>query len=156
MQVSRSGFHAGATIAYNVIKSLSLRSCFSYVKKGFDSSYGSATMDYLQVPVLLEWNFETPTGVLFHLNVGPYFAYGIGGNIHFIPYTIQKAYYFDQDCFGSKGFFKDFDSGIHVGGAIQLLKIRLGIGYEFGLTDIAEVYDKFHNRNLNISLGYNF
>lgn len=153
---SRNGFHGGLFLEYNIIKSFALSSGVSYVVKGFDGKRGEARMSYIQVPILASWRFETPTKVMFHLNIGPYIAYGIGGNIFFTPFTLKTSYYFDQDSFGGEGFFKDYDAGVILGGTIQLNKIRFGLSYEYGLVDIAEVFDSMHNRNISISLGYIF
>lgn len=153
---SKLGYHVGAYANYSFIKSFSMETGLVYSKKGFESRFGNASMQYVQIPLLAVWNFETVTHVLFHLSLGPYFSYGMAGHISYTPYTVQTFYYYDQDCFGKHGFFKDYDSGISVGGSIQLRSIKLGISYEWGLCDIAEVYETTHNRNFSISLGYVF
>lgn len=156
MSSSKLGLHAGGFIDYHIIKSLALEAQVSYIQKGFEGSCGKATMHYVQVPLLLSWRFETQTHVLFNVNVGPYYAYGFAGDVHLEPSTGFPVYYFDQDCFGNSGFFKDYDAGVVIGGAIQMKKLRLGISYEHGLVNVSEVYQKMHTRNVSISLDYVF
>ena len=156
MSSSKTGLYAGGFIDYHIIKSLALEAQISYAQKGFKGSFGKATMHYVQVPLYLSWRFETQTHVQFHINVGPYCAYGFGGNVHFEPSTAYPVYYFDQDCFGDRGFFKDIDAGAILGGTIQLKKLRLSVSYELGLMNIAEVYGEMQNRNITITAGYEF
>ena len=152
---SKSGIQTGIIFDYNIIKSLSLSSGLFYTQNGFTSMYGDATMHYVKVPLYFSWRFETITHVLFHVNVGTYVSYGIGGSIQYEP-TFTNIYYFHQDCFGDQGFFKDYDAGMTVGGFIQVKDVKLGIGYDLGLVNIADVYGEFHNRNISIKLGYMF
>ena len=156
MSSSRVGAHVGFTADVNIIKSFSINSGIYYIQKGFNSRCGKATMNYLQVPLLASMRFESPTKVQFHVNVGPYFAYGFSGKTFFTPFSITMLYYFDQGSFGGKGFFKDLDIGLSVGGTLQLKMLCVGISYEYGFVDIAEVYGKMHTRNISIKLGYKF
>lgn len=153
---SRMGYHVGATADWNIVKSLSLCSGVYYTQKGFKSNFGKGTADYVQVPLLASYRIETPTGVQFHFNVGPYWAWGVGGTVEYAPYDMTFNYDFNQDSFGDKGFFKHMDAGLSAGAFIQVGHVLLGVNYEYGLTDIAKVYGKFHNRNVGITLGYNF
>lgn len=156
MNASKLGLHAGGFFDYHIIKSLALEAQVSYVQKGFEGSCGKATMHYIQVPLLMSCRFETQTHVLFHVNIGPYYGYGLGGDIHLEPSTSYPIYYFDQECFGTKGYFRDYDAGIIMGGTIQLNQLRLSCSFEYGLINIAEVHEKSHNRNVAITLGYIF
>ncbi len=153
---TRSGFHMGATVDWNIFKSLSVASGLTYVEKGFKGDFGKGRAGYIQIPILVSYRIETPTKVQFHFNVGPYFAWGISGKVDYQPYDEMFAYNYHQDSFGKKGFFKHFDMGMTAGAYIVVGHIVAGVSYEYGLTDIAKVYGKFHNRNVCITAGYNF
>lgn len=153
---SRTGFHIGGTVEWNIVKSLSVSSGLSYVRKGFKSEFGKGRTDYLQIPLMLSYRIETPTKVMFHFNLGPYFALGINGIVNYQPYDETFAYNYHQVSFGKTGFFKRFDTGITAGAYIVLGHLLAGVNYELGLIDIAKVYGKFHNRNVAITVGYNF
>ena len=46
--------------------------------------------------------------------------------------------------------------GLSAGAYIVIGHVLAGLSYENGFADIAKVYGKFHNRNVNMTLGYNF
>lgn len=152
----RTGYHIGGRVDYNVIKSLSICTGLDFTTKGFHSGRGKADLQYLQIPVLASYRLETPTGVKFHFNVGPYFAYGVGGKLYFEPLNVNYYYLFEQNSFGDTGFFKRFDIGFSAGAYILLGHVQLGVSYEYGFADIAKVYGRFHNRNVCVTAGYNF
>ena len=153
---TRTGFHGGLTADWNIVKSFSVSTGVLYVNKGFKSDFGKGEAAYLELPLLASWRIETVTGVRFFFNVGPYFAWGVGGTVKYAPYDETFAYNYHQDTFGQKGFFKHFDAGLSAGAYIVLGHVLAGLSYEYGFTDIAKVYGKFHNRNACMTIGYNF
>ena len=152
----RTGFHIGAKVDYNIVKSFSITSGILYSEKGFYSDRGKANLSYLHIPLCVSYRIETPTGIKFNFNLGQYFAYGLGGRLNLYPQLLNYFYSFDQDSFGEKGFFKHFDMGMTAGAYIQISHVILGVSYEYGLIDIAKVYGKFHNRNVATTIGVNF
>ena len=152
----RPSFHAGATVDYAFVKSLSIRAALLYTEKGFKSNFGKASAGYVELPLQASYHIVTPTGVEFLLNVGPYFAYGISGKTQYEPEDLTFKYAYNQDSFGGKGFFKSFDMGVSAGIHVKLWHVLLGVNYEYGLTDVANVYGKFHNRNVAASLSWQF
>ena len=162
-----TGFHAGISVDYNIIKSFSLSSGLYYVGKGFrgnqnlaavsEQTESSATAAYVQVPLLASWRIEAPSGVRFHVNVGPYFAYGLGGSAKYKPLDLTLTNYFDGDTFGDNGLLKKFDAGLSLGLMVQMSHVLIGASYELGLTDVGHQarFSKFHNRNVCLTLGYN-
>lgn len=153
---TRTGFNIGVSADWNIVQCIALCSGISYTEKGFKGEYGHASAGYLQVPLQLSYRIETRTGVRFHFNVGPYFAYGIAGRVSYEPQSLTFIYDFHQDAYGKEGFFKHFDSGLTAGVNIQIKKLLFGINYELGMADIARVYEKFHNRNIALMVGLNF
>lgn len=153
---SRTGIHAGVNVDWNIVKSLALSTGIMYVEKGFQGMYGKSNAHVMQVPLLVSYRVMTPTGVWFHLNVGPYVSYGIGGKTNYHPQDQTYSFSFDQDTYGKKGFMKYWDAGLQVELNVQLGHTLLGVGYELGLTDYAKVYGQFHNRNVLMTVGYIF
>ena len=165
------GHHFGVSVDYNVIKSFSVSSGLFMVQKGFKGNYPEAvrnttlpykqtasklTATYLQIPLLASWRIEAPSGVQFHLNVGPYFAFGISGSAVYKPYDMTFAREYDQDTFGDSGFWLRHDIGLRGGIAVLIGRAYAEVSYDFGLTDVAKVYGKFHTRNVNMTIGCNF
>ena len=164
--------HAGISVDYHIIKSFSLSSGVFYVGKGFRGNYpeltqstetadytrtqSKLTASYLQVPLLASWRIEAPSGVQFHINAGPYVAYGIGGSAVYKPYDMTFAREYNQDAFGDKGFWRHLDYGACVGINVLIGHVVAGVSYDFGLADVARVYDTFHTRNVSMTVGYNF
>lgn len=153
---SRTGFHVGGIVDWNIVKSFSLSTGVSYVQKGFRGGFGKGSAGYVQLPLLASYRIETPKGAWFHFNVGPYFAWGVSGNVEYKPYDETFRYEFDQKSFGKKGFFRHFDAGVTAGAYILFGHIVAGLSYEYGFADISKVYGKFHNRNTCFTVGYNF
>ncbi|MBQ9204419.1 MAG: PorT family protein [Prevotella sp.] len=156
----KSGITAGVSVDYNIIKSLSLVSGLYYSAKGFgyvgEDNDDRAELSYVQIPLQLSYRIETVTKVQFHFNVGLYGAYGLGGSLKLMPQDLAYFYKFDQDAFGDNGFFKHLDIGLTAGAHMQLGHFLIGLTYEYGLSDIAKVYGEFNNRNIALTLGYNF
>lgn len=153
---TRTSLSFGASADWNIVKSISLSTGLSFIPKGFKSNYGKGTANYLQVPVLIAYRIETPTGVLIQANIGPYFAWGVSGTIKYKPYDMTFNYDYDQDSFGKKGFFKHNDFGLTAGANVQIGHVLTGVSYDYGLADIAKVYGSFHNRYVMLLMGYNF
>lgn len=154
---TRPGFNAGLSFDYNIIKSISITTGVYYSMKGFGSHYeDQANTSYVQIPLQGSYRIETPTGVMFHFNIGPYFAYGLGGNAKLSPQNLSNFLVFDQKAFGEYGFFRRFDYGLTAGAYIHMSHVLLGINYDFGMADVSKVFGKLHNRNMSITLGYNF
>ncbi len=114
------------------------------------------TSYYVEIPVLVSARLDLSDNLQFQLNVGPYFAFGIGGNCKDYTPTYNK-----YDIFGDKGSFRTFDCGISMGVSFLFNKhYWIGYQYELGLTNLykenSEIKDKLYNSNNMISIGYNF
>lgn len=160
-----TGVHVGVSADYNIIKSFSLSSGLYYVGRGFRGNHANTkataskgTTSFLQLPLLASWRIEAPSGVRFMIDLGPYFALGLGGSVEYHPFDQTFLRNYDLDAFGDKGFFKRFDAGLHIGGSVALGHFVAGISYEHGLTDMIKINDleAFHNRNAMMTIGYNF
>ncbi len=166
---TKTGFHFGAIVDYNIIKSFSISSGVYYVSKGFRGNYpeiplaviskatsSEVTANYIQIPLLASFRIVAPSGVQFQINVGPYYAYGIGGKAVYKPYDMTFDRDYDQDTFGETGFWKHNDFGLNAGVNVVIGKFVAGVGYDLGLSDVSKVFGKFHTRNANMTIGFNF
>ena len=165
----RTGFHLGFVVDYNIIKSFSLSSGIYYEGKGFKGNYpdikiansskataSDLSASYIQIPLLASWRIEASSGVQFHINAGPYYAYGIGGKAKYQPYDMTFDRSYDQDTFGESGFWNHNDFGLIFGTNVLIGKFVAGVSYDLGLSDVSKVFGQFHNRNISISVGCNF
>jgi hypothetical protein len=148
---SMTGFAAGGTAILPLGSGkLSLRPELLYSVKGTDlSANESCTLNYLELPIPLTYQFEIGSGH-FYSGLGPYFAFGLAGN--------YKAGNQEQSItFGTD--FKSFDWGLVFEGGYQFdMGVNINIRNNLGLFNIngpggsAEVY----NRTFHLSVGYLF
>ncbi len=105
---------------------------------------------YLQLPVALGYKLNLSEHTKFVLNAGPYAAYGIGGNAKGDGGKDKTS------LFGKDGF-KKLDYGVIGGAGVELGKIALNVGYEYGIANINRGSGpKVTNRNPYLTIGYKF
>ncbi len=103
---------------------------------------------YLQLPVNIGYKFDLGSDIRLVVNAGPYVAYGIGGK--------AKSDGEKQSVFG-KNKFKRFDYGLTGGVGVEIGRIAINAGYEFGLANISDTKgSKIKNRNPYLTVGYKF
>mgnify|MGYP002625895421 CR=1 FL=1 len=170
---SRTGFHGGVNVDIPLLQSLYLSTGLYYTTKGYGKVHEEgeymvenkvehkASANYLEIPVLASYRYDFSDNAQLQVNVGPYFAYGIGGKI---KYTENEYYrslgswaineeresdYFDDDT-------NKFDVGLQIGAGMTFAKhIYLGVAYEFGFVNVIDDV-KSKNSNFMVSLGYQF
>lgn len=125
-------------------------------------------LNYLELPILASYRIALSDNVKWHINAGPYLAYGLGGKVKW-----EETYDGDTDkgdfkAFGTadedsdeqKGGLKRFDAGLSFGTGVSFDKFYVGLTYDLGLTNIADkdVWKdhKVRNRNFSIGVGFNF
>lgn len=117
----------------------------------------TVNLGYLQLPVLASYRIALNNSTKLHLNAGPYIAYGISGKI---KYEGEKV-----NAFGTgddEGGLKRFDAGLSFGLGVSVNKFYWGVGYDLGLTELfdEDAWEldgvKTKNRNIFVTLGYNF
>ena len=146
---NRWGFHGGFVIDYNIVKSFAVETGLFYTGKGAkydkERSYYSYYKDeslkfnYLQIPILAELRLPVSDDASVQVKGGGYFGYLINE-----PETLKV---------------KKPDIGIIFGAGISYKKVYLGLQYELGLYDaytFGKEGDYLRNRNLAISVGYDF
>ena len=133
------GFHGGAIVDYNIVKSFAIESGLFYSGKGFKEDCGKNNTGYLELPLLALFRLHLSDNVHLQLKGGGYIGYVVSP---------------DHD-----SYINDFDAGLAAGVGVSFKKIYLGLKYELGLLDICSE-DSYgmtlNNRNLMVSVGYDF
>lgn len=132
------GFHLGANADVKLTYDLHLNVGLLFSQKGYEfkgNGYEeTTTAQFITLPVQLSYRID-----MFQINVGPYVDFGMGGQI---DYKVGKLDTFEH--------FDAMNYGITFGAGVILGKnFYLGANYECGMSNYA-------NRNIAISLGYNF
>ena len=172
---SHTGFHGGVNVDIPLLQSLYLSTGLYYTTKGFckdqeeyDEFNGrvtykeeyKASANYLEIPVLASYRYNFSDNAQLQVNVGPYFAYGIGGKIKYTAQEYHSSKGWVTDAGGEGDYFNDdtnkFDVGLQIGAGMTFAKhIYLGVAYEFGFVNVIDDV-KSKNSNFMISLGYQF
>ena len=165
---SRTAYHIGVVADIPLVQELYIQTGLYLQSKGAKYEIVRGKIEsketinalYLQVPVLLSYNYGFSGAFQLQVNFGPYFAYGVGGKYKGEERKGNEFYGIELDTFGNKGLFKNFDCGLQVGGGMTFARhYYFGLTYEFGLITITKAKDaevKSKNRNWMISLGYTF
>lgn len=158
---SRTAWHVGAIVDIPLMQSLYVQSGLYFMNKGgketeeedYKLTYSPM---YLEIPVLASYRYDFGSAAQLQINVGPYFAYGVGGKV-------KEEYDGEED---SEDFFhednaKKFDCGLQFGAGVTFAShYYLGFAYDLGLSNIAknsgDSDGKIKNRSWMISLGYTF
>lgn len=132
---AKVGFNLGLTLDYTITENWYALTDLEYTTKGVKGKKAkdvktSINAAYLQLPIHIGYKLAVSDAakVLFH--AGPYFAYGTNGNF-------EAKYKGLKGSFSTFDLFDRFDLGIGLGVGSELGKINIGIGYDFGLLDIA-------------------
>lgn len=153
---SNTTFHVGVIADIPLMQSLYVQTGLFLQNKGAkeegEGYKTTLTPMYLQIPVLASYRYDFSDALQLQVNIGPYFAYGIGGKWK----EEEDGESYEVDFFDDR--IKRFDCGLQVGGGLTFAQhYYLGVAYEFGFTNIADESDlKVKNNNIMISLGYNF
>lgn len=166
----KTGFNAGVFMEYTLPMNVYFMTGLDFSMKGakFEETDGTEKYKetyspmYLQLPIHAGYRVAITDGINVGVHFGPYLAYGIGGKSKYeytdsdYPEDNEKE---EEDFFGSedKGGFKSFDFGLGFGADVDIDKFRVGLGYDFGLTNIGRNKDfPVKNRNFFINVGYKF
>lgn len=175
---ARIGFNFGVTVDYSLAQNYYLLSGLELTMKGAKAKYVSPITAneklngppfsaeikddpiYLQMPIHLGYKLTVTDAfkILFH--AGPYVAYGIGGKVKMDRANnleVEGGFSDFDGYLSEKDKFKKFDFGIGLGIGMEFNKIALGIGYDFGLANIADNSNsKLRNMNAYFTVGYKF
>ena len=116
-------------------------------------NFFSDNFDYLQLPVLLKFDFLEVGPYAHNIFMGPYGGYNIDAQTYFSPFA-------SHDGINIKEYVNSFDYGLILGTEaqfrVQLLKINLGMRYQIGMrnvisenvTDILDEFDGYPSKDL--------
>ena len=114
------------------------------------------SLNYLEIPLLLKYGIAATDEIAVLPFIGPTFSYGVGGKMKGGEGADKES------SFGSNKFTRP-DVGIKVGCGAEYNKLYLEMGYQFGLTNIADwkIPGKnddasVHNGAFFVNLGVNF
>lgn len=145
----RFGYQAGVSVDLNLVRSLSICTGATYIKKGFkmELEYGPTFTQeydykptYIEVPLALSYRIKLSDSSQFQFNGGGYYSFGLKGS--------------------DKNFFKDNvkkeDLGVILGAAVTYSHYYFGANYERSLQNMSKTDAKTYNSSIVVSLGYNF
>lgn len=176
-----AGFHVGAIVDIPVMQSLYVQPGLYFSTKGVKTEYEnseypeensetSVNAMYLEIPINVSWRYNFTDMLQLQVYTGPYFAVGVGGK--------TKTTYSDGEIkTNTFGYDKDaeneedegyglgrFDCGWGIGAGLAIDQFYVGLQYQFGFVNTmtgdcwkGDNWDpSAKNRNLSISVGYNF
>lgn len=143
------GFRVGVAADFEVYEddavALSIQPGVNYVTKGVSAKEGKikATMslNYVEVPVLVNARFDVADDLNAFVNFGPYFAYGVGGKVSSSGEGVDASVGFNpfkKKKFGDKEFSlaNAFDAGLQVGAGLEYSRFLVGVSAQYGLTNV--------------------
>jgi len=177
----KSGFNFNLIADINLNSNLALTTGLSFTQKGFkhtlyteNSPFVAAEMisriNYLEIPVYIKIHTNL-TKVNFFYGVGPYFAYGLNGDVSTHTFEPADSSYTteikwnkvpaDNNLANTYGYtkIKRFDIGIGNTVGVRYKQLFFTVDYRYGLKNIMWEYyldEKMSNSSLSLSVGYMF
>lgn len=182
----RGGFTLGTVLDVRLRNFIALqtglfvetRSCrYHYLQASLVDDYMSAydgeyESNYWQVPLMLSFRVNWGYSTVFVFDIGPYFAWGFGGDNAYSIYTTRgddatdydiTQMKVDGDFFGKGGVAKSYDWGFKMGVGIELSEhYYIGAHYLAGCRNVMKQYPGFEgwasgrNKAWSFTVGYNF
>ena len=126
----------------------------SYTEKGGRGHYNgnkfTYDLDYLEVPLLLKYDYRSAPDLSVQPFIGGYVACGVGGKVKDFGHR-QAVSSFDED------FFKRFDGGLRIGCGLQFSHLYAEVAYDIGLSNIChDSFNSSRNGCLLLNCGVNF
>ena len=147
---TKVGMNLGGVIGLRLSPSapVFLESGLYYTERGGKDGKDKASLNYLELPLLIKYGFPVSNDVVLLPYVGPYFAYGIGGKVKYAN-TSQSSY----------DTFRHGDMGFKFGCGAEYNNLYAEVGYQFGVTNIAKDNPgdlEARGRALFVNIGVNF
>ncbi|MDR1119563.1 MAG: porin family protein [Dysgonamonadaceae bacterium] len=151
----KAGYSIGLMAHLSVpIVGIGVESGLYYSTLGAKNDDYSMNPSYLQLPILLTYRVGVGSLLSLYPSAGVYFGYGVGGS--------TKYQSLKMDIFGKDS--DKLDTGISVGLNLQVTKIVLGIGYDYGLKSfsisdpqiVAISPKNLHNSSAKLTVAYIF
>ena len=134
--------HVGVSLDIPFSDNFYLNTALLYSGKGYKyDKVEKASAQYIDLPVQLSLRFGDIDETQFQVNAGPYVAMGLSGTIKSENGNKEQRFF---------DYYKSFDYGIVAGiGLTFSSHYYVGANLQLGTAD-------YRNRNISISLGYNF
>ncbi|MCR5130966.1 MAG: PorT family protein [Prevotella sp.] len=152
----KSGLNVGfnADILLTPATPLFFETGLQYTEKGGKMSYSgnklTYNLNYLEVPLLLKYQYKLDRNLALTPFLGGYLACGVGGKIKDQATRTAESAFSDYN-------FRRFDGGIRLGCGLMVDMLYLEIGYDAGLANISQdSFDSTHTGALFANLGINF
>ena len=133
---SKAGLNLAGVVGIRVSDStpIFLESGLYFTQRGAKKNKNTyANLNYLEIPVLLKYGIQATDEIAVLPFIGPTFSYGIGGKEK-LGDGASKDDSFSND----NADFKRLDAGIKIGCGAEYNKLYLEMGYQFGITNIAD------------------
>ncbi len=135
-----TSFYLGVSLDIPFSEMFYVNPSLIFSNKGYKCGDEKGSAQYIDLPVLASLRFGDIDEFQFHINAGPYVAFGVGGNIE--GPDNQEVKFFD--------YYNSFDYGLAVGvGALISRHFYINATAQIGFAD-------YRNRNIGIGIGYNF
>ena len=179
-------FHLALTADFRLAGNLYLSTGAWYITKGDaheydgwgdDSKYKSiSSLSYIEAPLVASYIHPVSNKFRLRADIGGFVAYGVTGKYKSVEIKSSGLLAgifetgeelgdpFKKEDGDDYADVKRLDYGIRFGGALELGKFTMGVGYDFGLANILDgdpEFFKHHDyksstRSLLITLGFNF
>lgn len=160
----KPGINVGVTLEKPIVNSLSVKTALLFTMKGTKGTNpngfgGSITTTfapyYLELPVLASYRVPVSDALRVQFDLGPYFAYGIGGRHKIEAEGRGAGDDVKDDVFPD--FLNRFDMGLQFGPSVTWKdKFTAGLIFDTSLIDISNMGGKVGNFSFMINLGYKF
>lgn len=165
---SRVGFHVAATAIYTLSAAFFIMTMLDFTLKGTQYKYSYSgysgkdklSVFYLQLPILLAYNFAVIQAYTFSAMFGPYFSAGLFGKYKYEnTYDGNTESGSDKLKFGKDNNLRGADFGLIFGLMVLRDIYTFRVAYQMGLKNIYPVVDSpygLFNRGFNITFGIRF
>ena len=155
----------GIGIEYPLSTNFSLMPSVEFAMKGAKWEYEGPAYSleetlkplYVQIPILGAYRFNLNNDWNMALKAGPYFAYGISGNVEAKGSYSGGSISEDEDLFSDLDA-KRFDAGVDVGLDFEYHRFVFGLEYERGFISFApdDADINVYNQAVYVTIGYKF
>ena len=158
---SKIGFHAGVMMQYPLSTKIIIQPEFLYTMKGAtadlvlfgDKNELTASDNYLEIPLLLKFNVETPS-IKIQPYIGPSVGYLLVGKVKNVK-TVGGVTSTDTVDFTDD--MNLIEAGLNIGADVVVMQnFMLGLRFNMGLTETVKENSKFKNNVIMLNLGYLF
>jgi len=162
---AKLGFQLGGLMEYSFTESFTLQPELLFVSNGAKAEMYQANGDALyvvdskiilqniQVPINLKYKMGTDN-LKFYVTAGPYFGYIVSAK----QKASNRGVDVSVNLYDNNDFkMKHFDFGLGVGFGVEITKIMVGVGYQYGIANLTGADNaSVKSGTFNLSVGYLF